>query len=320
MSNSRARADVLHRADTIRRLLNRWSRKGFFRRPVLGQIIQLEQIVSYNVYFYELRTLYEVRTPPEKRQRRQRPEDQPSTPAPPGLWEVDVPEPENGLFIEVKPHELMLPDSTAMFDCPVCGGEGHTPCSTCNETGMVERTHKVQDEAGNITYEATPQQCPTCHGYGKLRCSTCDGMGNLVEEEVFIWSRRARLWQNTDDIEGLPRLALDQRARPVCSTFIDPYEGYWHSVAPLDELLQAAIDEVQDANTRIIAAELQISGVPITEIDYHLDNKAQRLYLVGHDSLIIGDWALLNSERIALVIISSVLLFALLLFVVMVLL
>jgi hypothetical protein len=75
-------------------------------------------------------------------------------------------------------------------------------------------------------------------------------------------------------------------------------------VAPLAELLQAAIDAVDDSETRIVATELLIRGVPMTEVDYQLNDKSQRLYLIGQDSELVGNWAILNTERIALVVIG----------------
>lgn len=309
MRKSRARADSLHRGDTIRRLLTRWSRKGMFRRPVLGQIIQLEQIVSYNIYFYEVCTLYETRTAPETRRRTQQPEDQRSTLPLPPLWDIGVPE--TAAFAEVKPQEVLIPNSTHIFTCTTCGGAAEVVCTTCKGTGMVERTRKVRNPDNSITQEAIPEQCPTCRSYGKQQCPTCKGTGNLVEELVFTWSRHARLWQNTDDLEDLPRLALEQRSETICRVPIQPYEGHWHSVAPLDELLQAAIAVIPDSNTRLVAAELQIRGTPMTEIDYTLHDQSQRLYLLGYDNEVIGGWELLNPERIALVALGGIIVMAL---------
>ncbi len=304
LGRSRTRANALHRADTIRRLLNHWSRKGSLRRRSLGQIIQLEQIVSYNIYFYELRTLYETRTLPQARQRIQREDDRRATVPPPELWEIIVPDAPP--FTDLKPQELVVPNSTYVFTCQTCGGAAEMPCKTCQGTGTVERARKVRNPDGSTSQELLPEQCATCRGQGKQKCATCEGMGNLVEEQIFSWSRRATMWQNTDDIEGLPRLALEKRAETVCCAPIDPYDGHWHSVAPLDELLQAAIASIQDANTRIVAAELHIRGVPITEVDFQLNDKSQRLYLTGFENEVVGNWALYNPERLALLLIGII--------------
>lgn len=313
LDRSRARVDYLHRADNIRRLLNRWSRKGFFRRPLLGQIIELEQIISYTIYIYELHTLYETRTQPEERQRPASETDIQATEALPDVWEVAVPEAEDGGFDTVKPQELLLPNSTQIFVCPTCNGEKTIPCYSCGGRGTIPQTRPTRQAVNSGTdqtepSDALPITCPTCHGYGKLRCDTCDGAGNLVEEAVFTWARRARIWHNTDDIEDLPRRALQERARPICSVPINPYAGHWHSVAPLNELLQAAIRDVQGNDMRIIAADLQLSGVPMTEVDYRLNGKAEHLYIIDFDYEIVGNWALFNLERMGLVAMGVLLL------------
>lgn len=302
LGRSRERADVLHRADTIRRILNRWSRQGFFRRPSLGQVIDLEQIVSYNIYFYELRTLYETRTRPVVRQRARQPGDHRATLAPPGLWEQDVPDTEP--FADVRPQDIVLDNSVTLMTCTTCLGAGNVFCPECHGKGSIERMRTVHNPDNTRTQELISVACPTCESVGRVACETCGGEGNLVEEQVFTWSRRARLWKNNDDIEDLPTLALERHLTDVCSTSIDIYKGRWYSVAPLAELLQAAIDAVDDSETRIVATELLIRGVPMTEVDYQLNDKSQRLYLIGQDSELVGNWAILNTERIALVVIG----------------
>lgn len=299
LSRSRKRANELHQVRAIRRLLNRWSRKSQFRRTALGQLIQPEQIVSYNIYFYELRTLYETRTPPQPRQRPQQDHHERTATLPtPKLWQVDVPDALP--FEEIKPQELTLPNSTRVFTCPECSGSATVVCATCNGQGTVERKRRIINPDNSSGEEPIPTACPDCRGYGRQKCPACEGSGNLVEELVFTWSRRARLWQNTDDIEALPVLALQRRAEPVYDAPINPYEGRWHSVAPLAELLRAAIADAGE-DTRLVAAELSIRGVPITEVDYQLNDAAQTLAIIGFDNEVVGDWTLLNPERILLV-------------------
>lgn len=301
---TRKRADELHRRDVIRRHLNRWSRDGFFRRRALGQLIQPEQIVSYNIYFYELRTVFETRTAPTARQRAAKTDDRSQMHAPPDLWSITVPA--DDLFTTVRPQELTIPGSLRVFTCPECSGGAQVPCPTCKGVGTVERQRKVSNPGGEQSTETIPVACATCRGYGKQKCPKCEGSGNLAEEQVFTWSRRAKLFGNTDDIEDLPELAMKQRLQVVFEGPIDPLDGRWHSVAPLAELLRTAIDEA-GPDTRLLAAELKIQGAPITEVDLLLDEKPQRIYFVGYDNELIGDWALLNTERLVLAGVAALL-------------
>jgi serine/threonine protein kinase len=304
VATTRKRADDLHRRDVIRRQLNRWSRDGFFRRRALGQLIQPEQIVSYNIYFYELRTVFETRTAPTARMRAAKTDDRSQMQAPPELWEIAVPT--EDLFTTVRAQELSVPGSLRVFTCTECSGGAQIPCTACKGVGTVERQRKVSNPNGAQTTETITVACPTCRGYGKQKCTKCEGSGNLVEEQVFTWARRAKLFANTDDIEDLPQLAIKQRLEDVFEGPIDPLDGRWHSVAPLAELLRTAINEA-GADTRLLAAELKIQGAPITEVDLLLDEKPQRIYIVGHDNELIGDWALLNTERLVLAGVAALL-------------
>jgi serine/threonine protein kinase len=308
LARSRTRADVLHRADAIGRLLNRWSRGGHMRRPALGSILQLEQIVSYNIYFYELRTLYETRTSLMQQRRANTENERSSIFSMPGIWDIEIPdEGETPAFVATSPQEMIWPNSRRVAVCEECKGTTRVPCETCGGKGTIQRERKVSNPDNSIGIETIPETCPTCRGYRYLPCPTCAGSGSLVEEYKLAWSRRVYLWKNTDDIEELPRLVFQQRLEPVYTGLINPFEGRWHSVAPLAELLREATREI-DADTRIIAAELSIHGVPLTEVDYQLHAPpTQRLYIVGFDNKIVGTWKLLNLERIYLVVALAVL-------------
>lgn len=304
----RKRADELHRQDVIRRHVTRWSRDGFFRRRGLGQLMQPEQIVSYNIYFYELKTAYETRTTPVARTRAATIDDRNDLHQPADVWDVPVPEPDP--FIGVKAQEILLPGSLHVFTCTECKGVAELPCPTCKGSGTVERQQKVTTPTGQKANETLSAQCPTCRGYAKQKCTKCAGSGNQAEEKVFTWSRRGKAFLNTDDLEDLPKLAIQQRAQDVFSGPIDPLDGRWYSVAPLNELLQSALKEA-GPDTRVIAAELNIKGVPLTEVDFLLDEKPHRVHIVGHDLELIGDWSLLNAERMVIAAIAGLLAFVL---------
>ena len=314
IARTRARADGLHRVDAVRRLLDRWSRKGRFRRAPLGQLIQPEQITSFNIYYYDLRTYYETRSDPVTRTRPARPDERSSLLPTADIWNVDVPLGEE--VNDVREQELTLPNSLRVIACSECGGQGKVVCKACSGRGTVERTRTVRNPDNTKQNESIQEQCQNCHGYGRQTCPNCDGSGNIAEEQVFTWSRRAKLWQNTDDLEGLPKLALERRAEPVFNDTIDTYDGRWHSVAPLAELIEAAVKACDD-HTHIRSTELSIRGATLTEIDYTLDDKSHRLTLVGDDNELSGDWSLVNRERIALVALGALLALVLVVLVVM---
>ncbi|PDV98574.1 protein kinase domain-containing protein [Candidatus Chloroploca asiatica] len=297
LSRARKRADELHRRDAIRRHLTSWSRDSYFRRRSLGQLIELEQIVSYNVYFYELKICYETRKEGRPRVRPFAPDDQPSNQAIPDLWAIPLPEikPDR----KARPTEATVPHSTRILACTTCLHEGKIPCNVCNGTSLVTKTNKISHPDRSRTEETIEVSCPQCKGYGKIACPTCDGHGKMTETQVFLWSREFRVWEETDDIEDLPPVALKTEREPVFAGTIDLFQGNWQSVAPLAALIDAA-SQYGDQDTRIVSSELNVHGVMITEIDGLLEEKPQRLYLIGEQNQTIGDWTLLNPERLIL--------------------
>ncbi len=306
LRKSRERADQIHRGDAIRRRLNRWSGQGFFRRNGIGKLIDFDQILSYNVYFYTLRALYETRTAPIVEVRPMSNADRRATGDIVDVWDVDVPETPD--FSDVRPTRLLLPNSTNIITCPQCEGSAELTCPRCEGAGMLTRERTKRNADGSTVVDETSEQCPTCHTYGRVRCERCNGNGNLVEEAFFTWSRHASEFLNTDDIDDLLQpIVLQQHQIEVCTTPINVYGGHWHSVVPLDEILREAIAAIKDESTHLIAAELTIKGVPVTEVNYKLADKDDTLYLIGLDHEVVGGWSLLNPERIALVAVAALL-------------
>ncbi|MBM4412345.1 MAG: protein kinase, partial [Chloroflexi bacterium] len=108
LNRSRARADTLHHIDAIRRLLERWSRQGMFRRSTVSQLIQPTQILSSNFYLYELRVHYEKRSEPHVSRKIHRS----GHALPPqtridDVWDVDITAPER--FVDVPQAVVRIP-------------------------------------------------------------------------------------------------------------------------------------------------------------------------------------------------------------------
>lgn len=297
IAKSRARADTLHRVDAIKRLLDRWSRHGFLRRPALGQFVQPEQIVSYNLYFYDLRAHYETRTQPESRLSVHMGGTLLPASRPMDVWEVPVPE--LGEFEDAAPEVMVVPGSQQAIPCTECNGATQVNCKMCSGKGTIERSRRVQDNTGASRTETFQENCPNCRGYGKQQCGRCEGTGQLLEEKVFTWSRRGMQHSNEDDLSGLHRPTVLTQLQTVFQGKIDPYEPRWNQVAPLQELLETAV-QAAGPDGRIIATELQIRGVAITEVDYQVKNKPHTLALIGFNNEVRGDSTLLDIERIIL--------------------
>ncbi|MEN9938790.1 MAG: hypothetical protein RLZZ387_5369 [Chloroflexota bacterium] len=297
VARSRSRADNLHRVDAIRRQLDRWSRQGVMRRALLGQVIQPEQIVSYNVYLYELRAHYETRTQPQTRQVVHHGGAIPGVPREVELWEAPVPEHEP--FVDAAPETMVIPGSQRIVPCTECNGSTKLTCKTCAGKGTVTRAQKVNDPDGKSRSETLQENCPTCRGYRTQDCQRCEATGSMMEEKIFQWSRHGRAYLNEDDISGLHKLTIQAKAQEVFHTQIDPREGRWYQVAPLKELLEEAL-KGGGTDAHLVAAELIIRGVPVTEVDYRYREKPHTLQLIGFDNTVRGDTSLYDMERIYL--------------------
>src|SRR5690242_20854151 len=110
----------------------------------------------------------------------------------------------------------------------------------------------------------------------------------MLEEKVFTWSRQGRMFFTEDDISGLHKLTIQTQAQQVFQGRIDPYESRWYQVAPLKELLEETIKGA-GPDSRLIATELIIRGVPVTEVDYRFQEKPHSLTLIGAGNEIRGD-------------------------------
>jgi serine/threonine protein kinase len=297
ISKSRARADGLHRVGAITRQLDRWSRNGFLRRPALGQLVTPEQIVSYNIYFYELRVWYETRTPAKASTQKYTGGVLPSNTSPKDVWEIpveDLPP-----FTPVAPQAIVIPHSQRLVQCETCKGATQVPCKTCDGKGNVERTRRVRSADGTTRDERYQEVCQSCRGYGRVTCPTCEGSGQLIEEKSFTWSRSAKEHFNEDDISGLHKLTLEAQAKKSTELYkghVDLYHDRWGQVAPLQELVEAAIKAAGE-HTRIKLTELTIRGVPVTEVDFQYKGRPHTLSLIGFDDEVRGDRVLFDTER-----------------------
>jgi serine/threonine protein kinase len=286
---ARRRADELHRRDRLRSLLNRWGRQSFFHRNQLGQIIEPTQIVSYNVYNYALRTLYEQRSQlPSRVSDASDAAVAAQQPRSTDIWQVPVPVDEP--FADVAARDVTVPGSLRRVACRECRAATTISCRSCNGSGR---------QTGR---KGAERRCTRCNGSGTVACPACRGNGTVSEEQLFRFARRVETLQAGDDLSDLPKAVVQRLMTEVYREPIDLYESRWQSVEPIADLLKRAIAAAGN-ETRLMRAELVISGTTLTEVDYRLENRAHRLQFVGDDNLLVGGWALYNMERLTLVIV-----------------
>lgn len=308
LNRSRARADTLHHIDAIRRLLERWSRQGMFRRSTVSQLIQPTQILSSNFYLYELRVHYEKRSEPHVSRKIHRS----GHALPPqtridNVWDVDITSPER--FVDVPQAVVRIPGTQLIVNCGECSGTGKMLCGQCNGRGTIDRKQRVRNSDGSVERTVQSETCSLCRGYGRVGCTVCDSIGNMLEEQYFQWSRYGKRFFNEDDTTGLHLRTLESHAQVVYSEAIDLREPRWRQVAPLREMMTEATREEGDT-VRAIDAELIIKATPVTEVDYLLNNNRRTMTVVGFQNVVRGDIQLYDIERIVLYATVAILIIA----------
>ncbi|MBU6335907.1 MAG: protein kinase [Chloroflexi bacterium] len=287
LRRSRARADMIHRTGAIRRLLDRWSRQGLWRRRQLGQLIQPEHVVSYNAYRYRLEVSYDRREPPFSRLRPIGDSVADDTGAPlPDRWSVLVPDTEP--FAAVVPTPWPIPGSRRVVSCATCDGAITLTCAACDGSGV-----------GRPRRSGATGSCTPCGGSGQLTCTACEGHGSQIEEVVFLWSRRAVRHQAADETPGPPQHSMHAQDVVMFAGPIELRDPRWLQIAPLRGLVEQAM-RAAEADERPLAAHLEVRGVPVTEVNYVRNQHRGTMWLVGFDNRVVGDRWVYDWERAAL--------------------
>ncbi len=278
LARCRTRANTLHRAGAIAQLLDQRRARNWLRRALPAQILQPDQIVSYNLYLYELRVHYETRAAAQSHE--QVIGDGKSVPerTSPDLWAVAVPYVEP--FVDVLPEQV---NTAYVSTCETCRGTTEQICSACAGKGVIEQARWMAYHDGTTSAVTCRAPCLTCHTHGRLRCVRCQGAGQLRYEQTFTWSRRGRIYFNEDDLSGLPRRIVARHAQRVFRDAIDLYDPRCYENAPLQELFTAAVGG-GGPDSRPVAAEFIISGVPITEVAYVAGRRLRSITLIGFDN------------------------------------
>ena len=130
VERARTRAAELCNPEIVAEILNHWAEQDPLRRRLLlGRLARLHKVASRNLYFYQLRLLYEQRELPEHDEEPDRtlevfPVEREIAP-----WDVTLPpadfaaDPSNG--------RVNIPGSTHVVTCEPCAGRGFTICPRC---------------------------------------------------------------------------------------------------------------------------------------------------------------------------------------------
>jgi hypothetical protein len=331
-------AELCQRA-VLSNVLDAWMRQGRLRRPHLGRIARFHKVSSRNVYFYQLRVLYEYRSPSheleepdyEAREFPLEPERD--------HWQVSLPAVQG--FEDAPGGQVILPGSARVVSCSTCEGKGVVACSRCKGKKRIHVTRKIDSEvdpaatggasdtvasAADTTSTRTtatlarailPQTervlvpCPDCAGRGGRTCERCDGLGRIVQRKAFRWERKTYMWEANDDLPDLDAQWLLNTCEAHAIYQEESDQGCrpeWFQVPGLSELAQEA-KAATDAHTHIVLSEGTISFIPVTDVIFDLghfdaeqgDAGLYRLSIYGFENIIPPDWRFLNWERVSFI-------------------
>jgi serine/threonine protein kinase len=243
ITEAHERARQLSQPEEIAALLDGWAKQGFyggvFRRPLLGRIARMHTVRNRNIYFYNLKLLYEQRGHPQTIEEPDKEAKQ--FPLEPEIDHWHVPLPTVQGFENVKGDIVILPGSSRVVSCETCAGKGKVPCKRCKGQGRIWEKRQVEHPPSSPPEQSTkgstrtdpryanpttlrPGQqrggaqqsepaeevktrvekvlvpCPECNGQGGNPCARCESTGRLVQQKAFRWQRVVRTMENHDDI------------------------------------------------------------------------------------------------------------------------
>ncbi|HEY0607159.1 MAG TPA: protein kinase, partial [Herpetosiphonaceae bacterium] len=325
---STTRAEQLRDPLVLARILDTWSGEGKrfeFRKPHLGRIVNLREVRSRNVYFYQLNVLFETRTEPKEI-------EEPDANAPDlpvqretPRWEVPLPPPTD--FVDDPGRAEVIPGSERVIACPRCGGGGFELCSECKGSRrvLVARSVAAGDgdgvalhmqqvgpgrtvpsgggqgqQRGSSTAVADPSAqtthvkqvlvpCTACGGMGQTKCERCSGEGRLVQRRAFEWSRQATSVSSYDDLPNLDEQRLREQVEVTLvyqERHMKGLKREWGAVPGLKRLIEG-VQKQLNTDTRVAMSEVTIHMIPYTEV--RLDMGHQEVAIEGEAEERRGD-------------------------------
>lgn len=307
------RAEQLRDPLAVGQLLDAWSAAGSFwefRRQNLGRIVNLRDVRSRNIYFYELDALLETRESPATVEE----PDQEAQPFPVRReierWQVKLPPPTG--FTDDPGRSEIIAGSERVIQCPRCEGNGHELCPQCKGARRIMQTRAVagSGDAGGIHHQETvvlargqggaaiaeqpavaPQvavkqtlvACPICGGAGALACPQCEGSTRLVQRKAFNWRRAAAHRASRDDIPDLDEDALRKEVAEI-EVYRERTAGFkreWTMIPGLRTLI-ANVERQIGPDTRVVLAEATIKMIPVTVVQ--LDIGRQDVTVEGDET------------------------------------
>jgi eukaryotic-like serine/threonine-protein kinase len=321
IERAQARAEALRQPAAVAALLDTWGSGGTLRQRGLGRLAVLRKVSSHNIYFYQLRVLYETREPPHIVEEPDLKAAKLPLEPERDEWQTPLPPPSD--FVDEPGGEAVVKGSLRVVACDACT-QGITVCTTCKGAGRVtvRRPAPTEPSASNAaanaeggtatavartTMREVLEPCSTCSGRGGIRCGRCQGSARLLQRRAFHWRRHAAVLDESEVPPKLDQRWFERHCTPApiyAERVVDGFHPDWGQVPGLADLVvEAQADTASD--TRVVLSEVTISFVPTTDVVFGLDaDENARLHgltIYGFDNAIPSDWRFLNWDRAALI-------------------
>jgi hypothetical protein len=291
-----------------RRLLNQWSRGGFFRLRDLGSRITIEEITARSSYTVTLQSQYEDRTvePGFAPYRGEALDDRGE---PPHVWDIPVQPPAR---FEERAERITVPHTDRVESCKSCWGAGRVTCTPCNGLGKVncpqcqgtgtrhQTETRTQPNAQGVMETISVQvqvpcncfggrvNCGQCNGAGRVTCLPCAGAGQVRTFQVAIVHFHCPI---TSEVIHGSKMPDHLASQAIGEVVIDAQAALalpLPSVTPevearMSRLLQQSQTVASD-KTRLLFQRLHIEKANMQEIVYRFrSSDTKLLWIYGKD-------------------------------------
>ena len=299
--NVQTTGPVIDAVDAVRRVINRWSREGFFRGFFricdLGDQIAVNHVISHIFYTVRLKTQYETRTVSTG----QVPYgggsiDNTGVRPDPMTMPVDRPTDFKKRRVrQTVPHTDRLASCSrcsgvGTVPCPVCQGSGRGNCFSCNGVGWREQLHTtgtgtytVREKCGFCTGGIVV--CGCCNG-GQQKCGNCDGL-RLVRtyQELAVQFHFVSEDVPLGTPTGLGRLTVQTEGQVIFQQRFESGKGFSGAPAAVEGRLRKLVYQANTAGgagALVLFQQVQVEKVPADEVVYeYRGSPERRLWIYG---------------------------------------
>lgn len=184
-------------------------------------------------------------------------------------------------------------DGTGELVCKTCGGSGN--CTSCNGSGRETCSHCDGD--GN---------CPNCEGTGRVTCRRCEGSGWYQTFSIYDARCYVKKWEyvSLDELKEGLKLA---NSRPVYKNIYRKWKSKGTvEFDKIDDVIKKTDQDFGNAESyqsfekaynQAVSASgvkdtpydktLEIERVPVTKIDFSLNEKEYTAYVMGDNGVVM---------------------------------